>query len=216
MPDFPLILRAAIGLSCAGVVSGASSHDLTPTVQTASTIALVQKCQDDQPQVARDVEASFKNWVARNSRSVDAFRIHGEGINREELRPIREAFDEGGTFTSANCRDLAKALVGGQMDVAANDSLRVEPEVQAVVVIVLVQRCKDNLPQVANDIDVSFAKWETRNQKYVAELHRDGEDRYKLGLQAFRKSYDEGGRATEASCRDLVKRLQGAEMDVTE
>jgi hypothetical protein len=75
MRVFSHCVKAVIGVLCSIVAISAYPQGLTPDAQTAATIALVQKCIDDQPQVAQDIDASFKNWEARNHRYVEAFHI---------------------------------------------------------------------------------------------------------------------------------------------
>lgn len=95
----------------------AIAHGMTAEMQAVFTLALVEKCQDDQPTISRQLEAAQSEWSDRNKQPVSAAKALPEKELRSAKQMAREAYDQEGAYSIKVCQKLLESLRDPESDI---------------------------------------------------------------------------------------------------
>jgi ElaB/YqjD/DUF883 family membrane-anchored ribosome-binding protein len=95
----------------------AVAHGMTAEIQAIATLALVEKCQKDQPQLSKKLESVTSAWSERNKQYVSAVRALPENELRSAIDMMRDAYDQEGTYSLEVCRKAIESIQDPERDI---------------------------------------------------------------------------------------------------
>jgi len=89
------------------------------------------------------------------------------------------------------------------------------PEVEAIIVVAIVDMCRADQPSMRAELDASFSSWARRNEKYlVAAKTRDGRAEYEKAVALARETYAEYRPFPKGYCQIVIDSVLSQEGDI--